>query len=484
MLSEVLKRCEAVLRHRDMYYSGELCAELQCAFEAISRSARRPSAAVYDGASFSQEGMAGFSRVIVLDARRAVSPAGFFDFNVFIEVIARAITEALGFDLDARSLHREQLSQFLKDERGILFCFFSLDHLTEGHYRQLRGLGFTQTDHRILFCGRSAFLRRRSTALAESLGSDLASSTDRSVQLESSDQTEESESESESEIAHLRVLTGRATHRLHMFGPRGTSIGRRGGDGDLTLDDVRMSRKHARIERSAAGWQLQDLGARNRGFVDGRGYGSLARVPLADGAVLRLGDTLMVFRASPPISDGRADSPVFPGVSPVAVAVRQRLDALATAVDTPLQLPPLRERREDILGWTERFFRQHNRDPGPQPWTVGALECLLLYPWNDNLPELRSVVGQAAENAVAFPCGSKHLPAEVRSHRDTLRATTPPTPVRATTPPTQAEIEDVLRETQGNMRTAAQRLNTDRRALYRMCEWFGIAYEQYRGDDQ
>src|ERR1700733_15098093 len=123
MVIGVLIGCESVLRHRDMFYSGELCAELQCVLEEISRSTRRPSAAVHDDVSFSQDGVAGFSRVIVLDAKRAVSPAGFFDFDVFIEVIARAITEALGFDLDTRNLHREQLSQFLKDERDILFCF-------------------------------------------------------------------------------------------------------------------------------------------------------------------------------------------------------------------------------------------------------------------------------------------------------------------------------------------------------------------------
>jgi hypothetical protein len=79
------------------------------------------------------------------------------------------------------------------------------------------------------------------------------------------------------EIAHVRVFTGRSPHTVHVFPSRGGSIGRVGGDCDLAIDDGRMSRKHARIERSAAGWQLQDLGARNRGFVDGRGYGAAAR---------------------------------------------------------------------------------------------------------------------------------------------------------------------------------------------------------------
>jgi two-component system NtrC family response regulator len=362
--------------------------------------------------------------------------------------------------------------------------------------------------------------------------------------------------------------------------------------------------------------------------VDGRGYGSLARVPLADGAVLRLGDTLMVFRASPPINDGRADSPVFPGISPVAVAVRKRIDALASggghvlivgetgagkervaqaigehraphpfvtlnsaelrpelarselfghvrgaftnatgnkaglvdsagdgvlfldeigelsldvqaellrfledgsyrplgatelrhsnarvvaathvdleeavrnnrfrrdllarlwASNTPLVLPPLRDRREDVPGWTQLFFRERGRDPGTSPWTAGALECLLLYPWTYNLRELRSIVGQAAEQAPVFPCGSEHLSSPLREHRGSLRASSPVAPPEEPTPatppePTQAEIEEALRETQGNVRLTAQRLSVDRRKLYRLCERFGIAYERYRAD--
>jgi DNA-binding NtrC family response regulator len=444
-------------------------------------------------------------------------------------------------------------------------------------------------------------------------------------------------------IAHVRVLTGRSPHAVHVFPSRGTSLGRVGGDCDFVVDDGRMSRRHARIERSAGGWQLQDLGARNRGFVDGRGYGSFERVPLADGAVLRFGDTLMVFRASPPTNDGRVESAVFPGLSPVAVQVRRRIDTLAAgaghvlilgetgtgkervakaiadhraphpfvtlnsaelsrdlarselfgyargaftdarnnraglvetagegvlfldeigelsfdvqpellrfledgsyrpvgstelrhsnarliaathvnldkAVDqgkfrrdllarlrasnTPLQLPALRDRREDILGWTEIFFRLSTRDVGPTPWTAGALECLLLYPWTENLRGLGAVVTEVATESPSFPCKTEHLPQQLVTHRGTLRARTgataidehtpqmpprpppPPTPSLPRPNPNRGEIEDVLRQTQGNMRMAAQLLGIDRRRLYRLCEQFGIERESYRGDTQ
>src|SRR6185369_436854 len=111
-------------------------------------------------------------------------------------------------------------------------------------------------------------------------------------------------------------LTGESPHTAYLVDLKGLSIGRIGGECEVMVDDVRMSRKHARIERSITGWRLQDLRSRNGFFVNGRPYGRGDRVPLPDGAVIRLGDTLMVFRTCPLPPNDRVDSAVFPGASP------------------------------------------------------------------------------------------------------------------------------------------------------------------------
>jgi DNA-binding NtrC family response regulator len=444
-------------------------------------------------------------------------------------------------------------------------------------------------------------------------------------------------------VAHVRVLTGATPHAVHLVLSQGTSIGRVGGHCEVVVDDARMSRKHARIERGIAGWHLQDLGSLNGGYVDGRGCGPGARVALFDGAVIRLGDTLMVFRTTAPISYGPVDSSVFPGISPNAATVRQRIDVLAsgaghvlivgetgtgkehvaqaigqhraphpfvtlncaelnrdlarselfghtrgaftnannnrpglvdkagdgvlfldeigelslevqpellrfledgsyralgstdlrhsaarvvaaTNVDlddavqnnrfrrdllarlrtsnAPLQLPALRERREDILGWTQLFFRRINCDPGPVPWTVGALECLLLYSWEENLRGLEGAVSYVAEKAPQFPCGAEHLPQYLRAFRVARRAPTspltpdeptpqsrparptPPRNVNSTAPSrpklTQLMIEDALEQTGGRMRRAAHVLGIDRTKLYRLCKNLNIDFKAYR----
>src|ERR1041384_5837934 len=74
-------------------------------------------------------------------------------------------------------------------------------------------------------------------------------------------------------VGHLRVLTGAAPHPAYPVEVMGLSIGRAGGECEVLVDDVRMSRKHARIERSITGWRIQDLQSRNGVFVDGRGFG-------------------------------------------------------------------------------------------------------------------------------------------------------------------------------------------------------------------
>ncbi|HTY40407.1 MAG TPA: FHA domain-containing protein [Thermoanaerobaculia bacterium] len=61
------------------------------------------------------------------------------------------------------------------------------------------------------------------------------------------------------------------------------------------IDDVDVSRRHARIVIDGAGARLEDLGSKNGTFLDGRRL--KAGTPLADGGVLRVGGATMVFRA-------------------------------------------------------------------------------------------------------------------------------------------------------------------------------------------
>jgi DNA-binding NtrC family response regulator len=430
--------------------------------------------------------------------------------------------------------------------------------------------------------------------------------------------------------AWVRVFSGAPGGAGFRASAGGTTIGRSAepAQADILLDDGRASRLHARIAHGDDEWSISDAGSRNGGFVDGAVLAPGKTLPLVDGSVIRLGDSVAVFHLDPCAAPG-SDAGFFPGISAQAHQVRQRLERLAAAtghvlivgetgtgkeqaarrigrdapaivpvncaelsrdlarsdlfghtrgafsgaaaareglIETarhgvlfldeigelpldvqgellrfledgsyrplgapelrtstarvvaatnvdldaavaagtfrrdllarlrasspPLLLPPLRERRVDIPGWADRFLREVAPGAPPTPWTAGALECLLLHTWPENLRELRGIVRGAAEAPQEWPLQPTRLPPRLQEHRRGLRspmAELPlpidpdPDPVPAAAEPSRADIEAALRGTGGRMRAAAAELGIDRRKLYRLCERFGVDPNVFRG---
>ncbi|HKN22340.1 MAG TPA: sigma-54 dependent transcriptional regulator [Terracidiphilus sp.] len=71
-----------------------------------------------------------------------------------------------------------------------------------------------------------------------------------------------------------------------------------------------------------------------------------------------------------------------------------RRDLYHRVVVFPLELPPLRQRREDLPALVEHFVRQVSAQNGwkPAAFTAAALETLQEYAWPGNIRELRNVV--------------------------------------------------------------------------------------------
>jgi DNA-binding winged helix-turn-helix (wHTH) protein len=78
--------------------------------------------------------------------------------------------------------------------------------------------------------------------------------------------------------------------------PPGEHILGRATDAAVFVDDVGVSRHHARIVVSSAGATLEDLGSKNGTMLDGRPIEG--RCTLADGAAIVLGSTSLRFRLS------------------------------------------------------------------------------------------------------------------------------------------------------------------------------------------
>lgn len=83
-----------------------------------------------------------------------------------------------------------------------------------------------------------------------------------------------------------------------------------------------------------------------------------------------------------------------------------------------LAVPPLRERREDILLLARHFLKvfakKHSKNV--QEFTPGALSCLENYNWPGNVRELQNVVENGVVMAVADKINDKILPIHIRDY--------------------------------------------------------------------
>jgi two-component system response regulator AtoC len=159
-----------------------------------------------------------------------------------------------------------------------------------------------------------------------------------------------------------------------------------------------------------------------------------------------------------------------------------RQDLLYRLNAITLELPPLRERREEILPLAYVFLELASKR-----WLCGVRELgsvtgelLMSYEWPGNVRELRNVIERAAlmcEGSVIEPV---HLPTAIRSRAESRSASLRPT--AASTPEAAGSeldlrhalrryemqlIEDALERSEGNQRRAAKLLKIPRRTLVR-----------------
>jgi DNA-binding NtrC family response regulator len=136
-----------------------------------------------------------------------------------------------------------------------------------------------------------------------------------------------------------------------------------------------------------------------------------------------------------------------------------------------IELPPLRERAEDIPELADALVRKIGRRVGRRVELTQAARTLLAeQQWPGNVAQL----GQVLERAIAFGQGGKlrretleRVMAEACESVDRLRER------RETRE--RLELLEALRDTEGNVTHVADRLGKSRAAIYRMIEKYGIA---------
>ncbi|HET7599709.1 MAG TPA: sigma-54 dependent transcriptional regulator [Gemmatimonadales bacterium] len=148
-----------------------------------------------------------------------------------------------------------------------------------------------------------------------------------------------------------------------------------------------------------------------------------------------------------------------------------------------LELPPLRERRQDIPLLMDHFLRQLTARHGRGPVAVDpeAQRRMLVYEWPGNIRELQNVLERALVLAAQDVIGPEHLPAEVGppapAPADPAAAAREPAAPTALLSLEELERRHVLRvlEATGGSREEASRiLGISRRTLTRMVQRWGL----------
>ncbi|RIL04815.1 MAG: sigma-54-dependent Fis family transcriptional regulator [Proteobacteria bacterium] len=139
----------------------------------------------------------------------------------------------------------------------------------------------------------------------------------------------------------------------------------------------------------------------------------------------------------------------------------------------PIEIPPLRERPEDVPVLAEAFVRKHS-EGRPRRLSPAAIERLKRCPWEGNARELENVIERALALSDAVEIGPVDLPLPgdgPTSASDTHGLVADALERHMTL----AELEDlyidrVLEHTRGNKVHAARILGINRRTLYRRGE--------------
>jgi two-component system nitrogen regulation response regulator NtrX len=143
----------------------------------------------------------------------------------------------------------------------------------------------------------------------------------------------------------------------------------------------------------------------------------------------------------------------------------------------PIEVPPLRARKEDVPPLVEHFIRVFCAENGKRLKTVtpGALTWFMTYEWPGNVRELRNMVERLVIMVPGESIGPEDLPPPLRPKNEPAPALGDGKPLKeARDNFERAYILAELRAQDWNMTRTAERLGIERSHLYRKIRAYGI----------
>lgn len=154
----------------------------------------------------------------------------------------------------------------------------------------------------------------------------------------------------------------------------------------------------------------------------------------------------------------------------------------------PIHLPPLRERREDILPLAEHFLTKFSEREGrgPRGFTRQAVKLIYDYPWPGNVRELEGAIERGVLMCEGATMDVYDLPMVVRAFADGATPDLPDSSIfanRRTIIPMEQLKEEAMQHAleicNGNVSEAAQRLGISRSTMYEMAKRYRRSHGAY-----
>lgn len=134
----------------------------------------------------------------------------------------------------------------------------------------------------------------------------------------------------------------------------------------------------------------------------------------------------------------------------------------------PIQMPPLRQRREDIPLLIDYFLARNGEESGREKkFTASALEKLECYQWPGNVRELENVMEQLCVLGPKTRLGEEHLPEKIRNPQVESFVDDKPKSTPTLEVVELAYISWVMDQVGGSKKEAARILGIDPSTLYR-----------------
>lgn len=147
----------------------------------------------------------------------------------------------------------------------------------------------------------------------------------------------------------------------------------------------------------------------------------------------------------------------------------------------PIHIPPLRERKSDIIQLADFFIDKYNKRNNKEIKRISspAIDLLMSYHWPGNVRELENIIERAVLLSADHVLHAYHLPPSLQS-AESSNTGIHTTLDEAVSKLEEEMIRDALKSSKGNKVKAATLLGLTERIMGLRVDKYGIDYRQYK----